>query len=130
MSLTGKFDQHRRRKTGKINPEKSSEESEVENFVRSGYIRNLSFVLSDGTRQFFNYADLTSCAYIPDECKIIINYRGFYTVTLTGRNLEKLYASLRTQVPKEIVCMDKRYESTTKENEILITEILITEIRI
>ncbi|MFT3793643.1 hypothetical protein [Flavobacterium sp.] len=132
MSLTDKFDQHKKRKLGKISPQKPSEESEVENenFVKPGHIRNLAFVLADGQKQFFNYSDLTNGIFTPEENTLVLNFRGIAAITLKGSRLDLLYDKLLHQIPQKIACKEKRYEATKLEDEIYVEEITITETQV
>lgn len=59
-----------------------SEQGEVENFIKAGNMRNISFVMLDGSKEFFSYSNLSRCAYHPDAGQLVLNFRGFFAVTL------------------------------------------------
>lgn len=128
MSLTDKFDRNRRRQTGKIDPNRIDEMGDIQTFLTPGTMRTLTFVMLDGTEQFFNYADLTSGSYAPEENKIVLNYRGISSVTLVGRNLESLYSQLQSQLVKKVICLEKQYVLTKNEKEAYVAEIVITDL--
>lgn len=129
MSLTGKFDKYSRRKLpAKTEAGTATEDLEIESFGKAGYIRNLSIVLLGGEKQFFNYNDLTNGIYSPSKNTLILNFRGATTVTLKGRNLDMLYEKLLYQIPRQIACVDKRYDATKDEKEIVVHEIIITDL--
>lgn len=125
MSLTGKFDKHTRRKAGKMGTSGEADGGSVENYVTNSHVRNLSFVMQNGDREFFSYADLSRCQYLPQENKIILTYRNPATVTLKGTNMEKLYVDLMAHIPRQIVCKDDRYKDLKKGSEIYVTLIVI-----
>lgn len=131
MSLTGKFDKYSRRKTSvKAEVGSASEDLEIESFGRAGYIRNLSIVLLGGEKQFFNYSDLTHGIYSPSQSTLTLHFRGATSVAIKGRNLDLLYEKLLYQIPRQITCIDKRYDATKDNNEIIVHEIIVTELQL
>lgn len=130
MSLTDKFDRNRKRKpTGKTGTEQVATEGDVENFVRPGFMRNISFVQPDGQMEFYSYADLTNGIYVPEENKLVLTFRNIAAVTLKGRNLDELYEQIQHQMPKKIICVEKRYD-VNDNNDIVVHEIFVTQLGI
>ena len=125
MNLTGNFDKLNIGKdsqnTDASNP---NDTQEIENYSTTGHVRNLCLVQTDGKRLFLNYAYLVSGEYSPESNTIKLVYTT-HEITLTGRNLEGLFESLMAHVPRQIVAVDKRYEGTKKESEIVVNEINI-----
>lgn len=130
MSLTDKFDRNRKKGSGKIAQDNMVEDGEGENFAKAGTMRNISFVMLDGSREFFSYADLSRCSYNPEQSQIILNFRGFAIVTIKGINLESLYNQFQGQLPRQIICEDKRYKDSGVENKIYVTEIVVIDTQI
>jgi hypothetical protein len=127
MSLTDKFDRNRRKGSGKVAQGYTDEDGEGENFAKAGTMRNISFVMHDGSREFFSYADLSRCSYNPEQSQIVLNFRGISLVTIKGIKLESLYDQLQGQIPRQIKCRDKRHKDTAEEYEVYVTEIIISE---
>lgn len=123
MGLTDKFD--KRNGGQKENPEKKDgRPDEPANYPTTGDVRNLCFIQPDGKRQFLNYAYLIGGKYDPEASEIALTYTT-HIVTVKGVNLEPLFESLMVQVPKEIVCADKRYLGEQNESMTFILEISI-----
>lgn len=129
MSLTDKFDRNRGKFSGKFS-DATTEEAEIENYVRAGTMRNICFVLLDKRREFFNYGDLTRCSYDPNQSQITLTFRGFASVFIKGFELETLYEKLQGQIPRQIVCKEDRYKELRKEKEIYVTEIIVMDTQI
>lgn len=127
MSLTDKFDRNRKKGSGKVAQGNTDEDDEGENFAKAGTMRNISFVMLDGSREFFSYADLSRCNYNPEQSQIILNFRGIALVTIKGIRLDALYEQLQGQIPRQIKCRDKRHKDIAEDNETYVTEILIAE---
>lgn len=94
-------------------------------YPTAGNTRNLCFVWPDGKRMFINYAYLVSGEYRPAEGSIVLIFTS-HTVTLKGTTLEPLFEDLMGQVTRQVVCMDSRYTETTDEDQVVVTEIIIS----
>jgi hypothetical protein len=124
MSLTENFDKRNKDNSGKKDEQQKPEAGkEIERYDTPGQVRNLCFVQPDGEKLFLNYAYMISGKFSPDGT--ITLFYTTHTVTLKGRNLEALHESLQAQVPKQIACVEKRYEATKGEVETVVTEIVI-----
>lgn len=125
MNLTGNFDKLNKGKDGQnTDASKPDDTQEIENYSTTGHVRNLCFVQTDGKRLFLNYAYLVSGEYSPEANTIKLVYTT-HEITLKGRNLECLFESLMSHVPRQIVAVDKRYEGTKEESEIVVNAINI-----
>lgn len=122
MSLTDKFD---RRRTAKSGQQGEDGENGIENYAKPGMIRYLSFVMLDGRREFFCYADLASCSFHPEENEITLLFRGVGSVRLKGQNMTLLYEQFQNQLPRQIICIDKRYTNLQSKNNIYIIEMIV-----
>lgn len=123
MSLTEKFDRKR-------NQQEGTDEGSAINYPKTGGIRYVSFVMLDGKREFFCYSDLVRCTFDPEKSEISLIFRGAGTVNLKGQNLLSLYEQFQNQIPRQVVCIDKRYKDLQKTNESYVIEIIINELDI
>lgn len=119
MSLTEKFDRKR-------NQQEGTDEGSAINYAKTGGIRYVSFVMLDGKREFFCYSDLVRCSFDPEKSEIGLTFRGAGSVTLKGQSLLPLYEQLQNQLPRQIICVDKRYISINVTNEFNVTDISIS----
>src|ERR1700743_1850013 len=126
MTLTSISDKRNMDAPGKPASGKTEDES-VKNYAAAGPTRNLCFVQLDGKRMFLNYAYLIAGEFAPEDNIIMLTYTT-HIVTLNGRNLESLYESLMSQLPKQIACIDKRYLPTRNETESTVLNIQIEEV--
>jgi hypothetical protein len=127
MSLTDNFDKLNKDKLGNKNdPPKSEAGKEIERYDSPGNVRNLCLVQPDGKRLFLNYAYLISGEFLPDDNSITLTYTT-HVIKLKGHNLQPLHESLMAHVPKQITCVEKRYEATKEETETVVSEIVIKE---
>jgi len=111
-----KFEQMRENKPGK----------EVDdNYANAGYVRNIGFLLTDGSSKFLNYAYLVSCAYHPTQGLIVLNFTSDI-VTIKGSGLEPLYESLFNHVPRKVEVINTRY-SVLSDQAICVTSITIDQ---
>ena len=123
MSLTGNFDRLNKKKSGQKNDMPNhGDDQDLDRYSTPAQTRNLCFVQVDGKKLFLNYAYLVSGEYLPEDNIIKLVYTT-HEITLKGRNLEGLFESLMVHVPRQIVTIDKRYEGTKGELEIVVTEI-------
>ncbi|CAM3285613.1 hypothetical protein FLLO111716_01030 [Flavobacterium longum] len=122
MSLTGKFDAHNRRKSGKIGSDQK-DEAVIERFKNASNARNLCLILQDGKRFFLNYAYLISGEYSPKDGVITLTFTT-HTIVMKGNKLEVLYENLMFHLPKVINQVNKRYESL--ESDTAVHEIIIS----
>ncbi|MPS73303.1 MAG: hypothetical protein E2590_09165 [Chryseobacterium sp.] len=120
MSLTEKFDRKRSAQAGQ------QDDNSAKDYPKGGTIRYVSFVMLDGKREFFCYADLVRCAFNPEKNEIVLTFRGVASVTLKGQNILLLYEQFQNQIPRQIICVEKRYKGITETNEIHITDINIS----
>ncbi|WP_294293599.1 hypothetical protein [uncultured Chryseobacterium sp.] len=118
MSLTEKFDRKR-------NQQEGADEGSAINYAKAGGIRYVSFVMLDGKRKFFCYSDLVSCTFDPEKSEIGLIFRGAGAVSLKGQNLLLLYEQLQNQLPRQIICVDKRYISLNLTDGFSVTDISI-----
>ena len=123
MSLTYKFNDASNGDPDAVR-QKPEDDKNIERFESPGGIRNVCFVDAQGNEEFFNYAYLVKGKYVPEENTIALTFSND-VVTLKGRNLAGLFNELGAQVPKKIITLDKRYESTKGENETYVTEIAV-----
>lgn len=120
MSLTEKFDRKRAAQAGQQDGDSAKD------YPKGGTIRYVSFVMPDGKREFFCYVDLVRCAFDPEKNEIVLTFRGVASVTLKGQNLLLLYEQFQNQIPRQVICVDKRYISLSGNNEIQVLDISIS----
>ena len=99
---------------------------ENENYPQEGYGRNLAFRLADGSRLFLSYSYLVACEYKPEDGVIELEFTT-RLIRLKGIRLEELFDALMSQVPRNIVCRNDRYEALSDQKEILVTEIEVSK---
>ncbi|PZU88632.1 MAG: hypothetical protein DI529_05390 [Chryseobacterium sp.] len=119
MSLTEKFDRKRAAQAGQQDGDSAKD------YPKGGTIRYVSFVMLDGKREFFCYADLVRCEFNPEKNEIVLTFRGVASVSLKGQNLLLLYEQFQNQIPRQVICADKRYKDLNSENESFVFEIII-----
>lgn len=125
MNLTGNFDKLNRGKDGQnTDASNPNDTQEIENYSTTGHVRNLCFVQTDGRRLFLNYAYLVSGEYSPEVNTIKLVYTT-HEIMLKGRNLEGLFESLMGHVPRQIMAVEKRYDGTKEDSEIVVNEIIV-----
>lgn len=95
-----------------------------ERYSSEGYVRNVCFVLLDGNRMFLNYAYLVSGQYIAEEGRIVLSWTT-HIVTLTGICLEPLYDEFMQHIPRQVICVDERYNATQPQNKPVVNEMEI-----
>jgi len=117
MSLTGNFDKLNKGNGGQETVPPDLSMDETENYATPSQTRNLCFVQPDGRRLFLNYAYLVSGEYSPEANTIKLIYTT-HEITLKGRNLEGLFEILMMHVPRQIVMLEKRYESISAESAV------------
>lgn len=91
-------------------PTKVGDSESHDSFEYNNSVKNVCFVLADGSMQFFNYGYLISAKYIPDDNVIVL----FFTseiITLEGIKLEGLFFEFMQHLPKQITCTDTRYNA-------------------
>ncbi|WP_428068190.1 hypothetical protein [Chryseobacterium gambrini] len=119
MSLTEKFDRKR-------NQQEGTDEGSAINYAKTGGIRYVSFVMLDGKREFFCYSDLVRCSFDPEKSEISLIFRGAGSVSLKGQSLLSLYEQFQNQIPRQVICIDKRYISLNVIDEFNVTDINIS----
>ncbi len=90
-----------------------------------GNIRNLAFVLQDGTMQFFNYAYLVTCTWQQEKGVILLEYTT-HQVSIFGQGLEPLFFELMVQANKIIRCTESRYAALEEDGGPVIREIQVS----
>ncbi len=123
MTLTSSFDKSGRGGGKSNNPD---DEKDIIFYENAGDPRNVCFIQPDGKEQVFYYADIMQQEYDPSSNSLTLR---FYTasVKLTGKNMEQLRDSFRTHTVKKVRCVEKRYEKTKEETEIVVTKIELTK---
>ncbi len=128
MSLSHKFDKLKDNSDSESARQPSSEtEKLVEQYDSPGHPRNLCFIEAGGKRTFLNYAYLVTGEYSPEQTAITLSFTT-HTVTLKGANLDILFEYLLDHKVKKITSLDKRYQATTSDSEIVVSELLIEKI--
>ncbi|MES2652987.1 MAG: hypothetical protein V4663_14690 [Bacteroidota bacterium] len=88
-------------------------------------VRNLCFTWADGKMKFLNYSYLVSGDFLIDESKIVLTFTSSI-ITLVGINLDKLYPELMFHIPRNIVCIETRYNETINEAPFIVNEIQVS----
>lgn len=110
------------------NPTKggSDDTAHYKTFDSAGHVRNVDFVQPNGEREFFNYAYLVRCKYSPDESTVTIRFTNGIVI-LKGIRLTMLHIDLQSNLPKEIIAIDPRYNSTVPDTEFIVNSIEIVD---
>lgn len=95
---------------------------ENKQYEQEGYNRNVCFVKEDGSRIFLSYSHLITGVYQPDENSIELTFTS-HIVYVKGAKLESLYYQLMSQVVKQLVCTDPRYNLLSDDNIYVINEL-------
>lgn len=98
-----------------------------ENSSDSESIRNICFVLEDGSQQFLNYGYLISGKIDAAKEIICLSFTSCI-VELKGISLEPLFHKFIRQEVTEVRVLSKRYEQITEQTEPSIYSIVITEV--
>ncbi|WP_306565403.1 hypothetical protein [Flavobacterium lindanitolerans] len=85
-------------------------------------VKNVCFVLLDGKHIFLNYNYLIAGEFISEANKIVLHFTT-HVITLTGKNLEKLYQDFMQHIPKIVIAIDERYSEISQMNSPVVTEI-------
>jgi hypothetical protein len=120
MSLTEKFDRKRAAQASQQDADSAKD------YPKGGTIRYVSFVMLDGKREFFCYSDLVRCAFDPEKNEINLTFRGAASVTLKGQNMLLLYEQFQNQIPRQVICVDKRYISLNSGKDVHVTKVNIS----
>lgn len=120
MSLTEKFD---RKREAQANQQYGDS---AKDYPKGGTIRYVSFVMLNGKREFFCYSDLVRCVFDPEKNEISLTFRGAASVVLKGQNMLLLYEQFQNQIPRQVICIDKRYISLNLGKDVHVTEINIS----
>lgn len=118
-----KFQQMQENAPARENP---ANKTHADFYEQSGHARNVCFVLLDGYRTFLNYAYLVSGEYLPQQNRIILAFTS-HLVTLTGIWLEELYYAFMHHLPKQVQCIDARYNATAGDDDAIVNEIVINK---
>lgn len=112
----------------KFNFEKNNEDTTSKDvgsavaYSTSGNIRNICFVLIDGTKLFLSYSYLVSGEHSPAESTITLNFTSI-SIILKGIHLEPLFFDIMLQMPKMIVAVDERYNATISHDLPIVNDI-------
>jgi len=126
MSLIFNFDKYKAVANPKQEVAKQDDADDITKFESAPNARSLYLIASNGVHSIISYSQLPKADFHPAENKIELNFLT-HTVTLTGNNLEKLFEAFQLQLPKRIVCLDKRYQAIKEENDTYVTDIVITK---
>lgn len=97
---------------------------ETDHYVRESNTRNVCFVFPDGNRKFLNYGYLVSGDYMPDAGLITLEFTNC-TITLNGIHLEALFYEFMQHLPKEIKCVEDRYNALEEKERPVVNKIKI-----
>ena len=95
-------------------------------YAEPGHVRNLCFVWLDGKRTFLNYSYLMSGEYSPEENTIQLMFTT-HAVVLKGVNLGELFYDVMSQMARQIVCTDARYNIIGVSENPVVNEINMTD---
>lgn len=95
-------------------------------YYSEGSARNVCFLWPDGKRFFLNYNYLVSGEYLPEENNITLTWTT-HVVTLNGYRLELLFSELMLHLPREIVCIDTRYNQVVDSGKSVVNVISVLE---
>lgn len=106
--------------------DKVQDTSHYKTFESISQVRNIDFVWSNGDREFFNYAYLVSCRYSADESTLTLKFTTG-TVILKGMRLILLHLDLRVNLPREIIAIESRYNSTVDDTDFIVNSIEVID---
>ncbi len=119
MSLKDRFANHSDTPAEQPQPE---EQKSVELYDSPGHARNICFVQADGSMTFLNYAYLVCVMFSSSENIIQLDFTS-KSVTISGRNLEKIIHELDEQKIRNIRESDQRYLDLVASSDIFISKI-------
>jgi hypothetical protein len=93
----------------------------------SGSIRNICFVLEDGSQQFLNYGYLISGIIDSEKIKITLSFSS-HLIVIEGIQLTEMFWKIFNHRVSIVEVVDVRYESLEGNHQPKITAIKITEI--
>lgn len=91
-------------------------------YEQEGYGRNICFVKEDGSRIFLSYGHLISAVYLPDENSIELMFTS-HIVSVKGAKLGSLYYQFMSNVLKQLISTDRRYNLLSDDSTYLINEL-------
>lgn len=126
MSRTFKlsFDQQVSISNERNNSEREGAALQNQQYEQESYSRNICFVKDDDSRMFLSYSHLLSGKYEPEENTIVLTFTT-HTVKMKGKGFLELFYQLKSQLIKQLVCVDSRYSTLEDQNAILVFEMLI-----
>lgn len=107
--------------------QEKSDNSDIQRYSNAAQVRSVTFVLQDGESHTFFYYDLRKISFMPKDQSITLAFVG-EAVTLKGRGFEKLVKDFQKQLVREAKATDERYEATKGDEEIVVTQIAITQL--
>ena len=93
-----------------------------DSYTIHGNTRNVCFVSLDGNRMFLNYSYLVSGEYVPEDNIIVLGFTS-HTLTLKGIHLEPLFYEFMQHLPRQILCVDDRYNVVSEKDSPIVNEI-------
>jgi hypothetical protein len=90
----------------------------VKHYEAESFARSVCFVMLDGSMLFLYYTYLVSGDFMPEENKITLAFTS-HSVTLAGVKLESLFFDLMRHMPKNIICVDARYNQVEGDKAIV-----------
>jgi hypothetical protein len=124
QSFKFRYEEMRENNPGESNSNGSQDSESEMLYPSGGNVRNVCFVLLDGSRVFLNYAYLVSGEYNPEENTITLAFTT-HSVTLKGIRLETLFEQFMHQLNKVVACVDERYNSIQGETLPVVNHIAI-----
>lgn len=124
QSFKFRYDEMRENDPGKSQAEQTSNESDLF-YPSSGSVREVCFILPDGSMESFNYAYVVRRLCSVERDLIIIEFTT-HTAIIKGVRLEILFFQLMQQLNKMISCTDGRYNQLYGAAEYVVNHITIT----
>ena len=95
-------------------------------YTAAGHVRNICFVWIDGKRMFLSYAYLISGEYDPEISCIELNFTT-HKIVLKGIDLQELFYEIMSQMVRQIICSDSRYNEIDEIQKSIVNEVVITK---
>jgi len=125
--LNFKFNDNKGGEAPKPGEGEAAPEKNIDLYEVAGTVRTISFVQVNGDETVLNYSELRKMELSLSTDHIELTFFGGETVTIKGSNLDVLFQSFKQHLPKRVACTDERYRTLKKEDETIVTEIIIED---
>jgi len=123
MNQSFKLKSSEMRQNNVVEKQTSKSGQNYKTFDDEASVRKLVIELIDGTIEILDYAYFMRARYSPLDGSITLIYT-WGSVILQGERLRLLIRDFDCNLPKEIICNDKRYNQLAKSNDFVVNALL------